>query len=389
MKIILIAAVIIIINSITFSYDSMSALEDDWKNWQNEWKDSITSDSNGIRFSKRIDQKIGQPFAMPDIDSLEPDFGPYGIDWQADLSINSLGQSFQDYLTHLSWIFSPDNIDLAVSALASDIAEYYGQKQVVEQIRFYMNLAQGYDNLTTTIQNHRYEIARTLFDMGLSNTNVSGGAQDSGNIFGKSAEDNLRNWETNVNNAIRHKLIEKYSDDATALINFLSSSGTDKYADGADRNLGYRVDSILSALKTIYGVTLNAGNKAKTKAGVESVMHDTKSIFEKYCVYVINGRNFDAELDRFSAKYSYILGNNDVRNNIVELKVKNNGASGLYRKVTREFMYDVYHDLIITTIAQIDGIIGIIIDDNMRKRARNVCEELRNALWDYDIYTSP
>jgi len=55
-------------------------------------------------------------------------------------------------------------------------------------------------------------------------------------------------------------------------------------------------------------------------------------------------------------------------------------------EITRVFMFGVYHDLIISTISQIEGLSGIMMQKEDQELSLRLSNELRKALEDYHIY---
>jgi|GEM_PF-4932309 hypothetical protein len=369
---------------ILFSYDSTTSFQNDWQNWQSEWENSVKVNGSEIHVSKRIDQTIGQPFAMPNANSLMPEFGPYGINWQAGLTINSIGDVFQSYYNHLSWIFSPDNADIMLSAALAALMEYYHCDQALNQIEQYMQVAQGYDNLTTSIQNHRYELAKWVLEN--HNTEQDTNSGWNFNIFVSPAENNLQNWESHVNEAIKGKITQNYSDDATAFINLMMTNGTNIFSERySGETLSSRY-SILSNLKVIYQASLDANFNVITKGGVESVMHDTMSLFEEYCYDRAMGKDPGTQINRFYNTYYNPIKYYGIDDRIEKWRNNWAGHGSELDEITRVFMFGVYHDLIISTISQIEGLSGIMMQKEDQELSLRLSNELRKALEDYHIY---
>ncbi len=372
---------------LSFAYDAVTMFEGEWQNWANEWKNSISTNNGGIQFSKRIDQQIGQPFTMPPAESIIPQFGPYGIDWQGDLTINSSGDMFYKVYDHISWLFSPDNVDMAISAFLAVVMEYYHCDEILQQIDQYMNLAQGYDNLFTTIQNHRYELAKYMMDNGStpSNTNFDW----TGNIFYSSSEENLKNWESNVNSAIKGKIVNNYSDDAINLINLMkTNNSTNIFMDPNNEYQGFRY-MIVSNLVTIYQVTLDRNYNVKTKGGLLASMYDTKSMFQQYCYDKALGKTLETPVKNFINTYSDVIVRYGIDDRIEQWKKNYSGHGKEFDEITRDFMYGVYHDVIMNTIVTIDLVSKILTQTGDRTTAENVCKELRTAMHDFNIDVIP
>lgn len=369
------------------AYDSLEEFNSAWKEWANDWsgsgKDNSSSSGLEIQFSKNIDQKVAQPITLPDASTFVPNFGPYGMNWKADLAYYGNSSVAQEIMDKFSGLFSPDNVDILISVAGSALLEQMGIGSTAQVVNQYIDTAQKADLFLTTLQNHRYELATAM----LNNTIPAPNSAEDKNSGLLSINKTLDEWEKNAYELMnkQNKIENNETSDAAKFIEFLSTSSTDQYNAKYSSQINDKRKQLINILKFLYGVSMDQ-NRIVSMNGVSSIMYSMKNDYsEFYIAYSQEGRENAAIVRKFvnNPKIYKVLEANGILATIRNQRQYKNKSSEPLLETRRKFMIALFQGIVEDAVKNIDDIKQVIRNQKIRMIADLVSREIRNAFQTY------